>query len=96
MLAYDIKCTYCGFTNVFRYLSDSMGLKFREMILVPIRKQNPLNNFRNDLTFGTDQVDSLLNTPRTFNNVFHIGLIHKSLNNMWASLGMVMYSCGSN
>ena len=28
-------------------------------------------------------------------NIFRNGLIHKSLNNIWASLGMVRFSCGS-
>ena len=93
MLAYGIKYT-CSFTNVFtRHLSDSMGLTLRD-ILAPFRKWNSVNNFRKYVKFGTDWVDSMLNTLQAY-NIFHNGFIHKSLNNIWTSLGIVMFSCGS-
>ena len=64
-------------------------------MLATFRKRDSFNNFRNDVTFGIDQVDSLFNTLRALYSIFHNGLIHKSFNNIWASLGMVMFSRGS-
>ena len=86
MLAYGIN--FCGFANVFRHLSDSRGVKLREMILAPFRKWK-------DVKCGTDYIHSLLNTLRAFYNIFHNAFIHNSLNNIWASLSKVMFSCGS-
>ena len=91
-LAYDITCTCCGFTNVFRNLCDRV-LKFKWMLLAPFRKWNSFNNFRKDVKFGTYWVLSLLNTLPALYNIFHNGLIHTTLNNTWALLGMVMFSC---
>ena len=71
-----------------------MGLTLRETILAHFRKPN-LINFRKHVKFGTGWVDSLLNTLRALYNLFHHGLMHKSWNNSWASVGIVMFSCGS-
>ena len=65
-------------------------LTLGEMILAPFRKQNAFTNFRKDVQLGTDLVDSLLNTLFTPYNIFHNGFIHKSLNNIWASLDIIM------
>ena len=64
----------------------------REIILASFRKQNSFNNFRTDVKFGTGWVDSFLNTLRDSYNIFPNGLIHKSLNNIWTSLGMGMFA----
>ena len=66
------------------------------MILAPFRKGNSFNDFRKYVKFDTDWVDSLLNTLWALYNTFHNGLIHKPLNNIWASLYKVMFSCESN
>ena len=71
------------------------GLKLKEIILAPFRKWNSFNNFRKDVKFGTYWADSLLNPHQALYNIFHNGLIHKSLNNIWTSLGTVMFSYGS-
>ena len=65
------------------------------MVLAPFRKWNSFNDFRKDVKFGTDYVDSLLNTLWALYNIFHNGLIYKSLNNSWASLGIVIFSHGT-
>ena len=72
-LAYGIKYICCGFTNVFRHLRDSMGQKLRKTIHAPFKKCNYFNNFRKELTFGADWVDSLLNTFQTLYNIFYNG-----------------------
>ena len=48
------------------------------------------------MKLGTDWVDSLLNTLRALYNIFHNGNMHKSLNNIWASLGMVIFYVAVN
>ena len=80
MLAYDIKCIYCGFTNVYvvRHFRNSMGLKLREMILAPFRKQNSFNHFRKTVKFITDWIDSLLSTCQALYNIFYTGFIYTS------------------
>ena len=47
------------------------------------------------MKFGRDGVDSLLNKLWALYNIFHNGLIPKSLINVWASLGIIMFSLGS-
>ena len=76
-------------------LQRQYRLKLREMILAPFRKLYSFNNFRKDVKFGKNWIESLFNTLRALYNIFHNGLIHKSLNNIWDSLGMVIFSCGS-
>ena len=92
MLAYGIKCTCVALPM---YLGAWANL--RDMTLAPFRKWNSFNNFRKDMKSGTDWVDSLLDTLQALYmyNIFHNSLIHKLLNNIWASLGMIIFSCGS-
>ena len=65
-------------------------------VLVMNLPMNPINNFGKYVKFDTDWVDALLNTLRALYNIFHNGLIHKSLNHIWASLGMVMFQVEVN
>ena len=85
---------FCTFSSVQCHFIK-IGPKLEEIILGLWGKQNSFNNLRKDAKFVTDWVDSLLNTLRASCNISHNGLIHNALNNIWALLGMVMFSCGS-
>ena len=58
----------------------------RKVILAHFRKWNSFNHVMREVKFGTDWADSLLNALWVLYIIFHIGLIHKSLDNIWASL----------
>ena len=65
----------------------------REMILAPSRKKKSFNNLMKGMKFGSDRVDLLLNILQVSYSIFHDGPRHKSLNNSWASLDIIIFSC---
>ena len=62
-----------------RHLHDKEGLKLREIILAPFRKQNTFNNSRKDGKCGTDVIDPIImvTTLWASANIFHNYLMHK-------------------
>ena len=61
-----------------------VGADIERKYICSFRKQKSFNKLINNVKFGTDFVDSMLNIPQALYNIFHNGLIRKSLNNIWA------------
>ena len=61
-------------------------------ILAPFRKQSAINIIQVKLG---NLVETWPNLLQASDNIFHSCLMHKSLNNICSSLGMIMFSLGS-
>ena len=65
MLNYGMKCTHCGFSNIFWYLSENAMHNWEKWCWFLSGKDTALNNSRKDRTFGIDLVGAMCYTHQT-------------------------------